>query len=555
MLEKEPKVNNNGCVRVIIPTAKIVSEELQKLGKLPPIIYPVGKGIVFDSILKQYSSMNPMYQIICYEEFQKVQKKFAQYSSIDHKITILDQLGDLGETIYAGLEDRGKEMIINFADTIVMDNIEDSPQDCIYYTKGYLSSDWTFFDFEDGVIKNIIDKEKAVLQKQIKRFFIGIYKISDEGLFKQLLEEGIKNSENMDSFYYALTKYSEQKPISIIETKNWYDVGHAEKYYKSKIEVESREFNDIEIDTERGILRKQSKRVEKFICEILWYLKLPLDIEYVRPRIFSYSTNYTKPFLEMEYYSYHTLHQLSIDGELSFNQWMSVFSRIRFIINDFKKYEVKDVSIQASLEEMYLTKTIERLSEIKEMPEFSPFFYKNITINNSVYKSLSEICETLKIIIPTWLYDVKKLSIIHGDLCFANILIENNLSFIKLIDPRGKFGNFDIYGDPRYELAKLIHSIDGNYDYIINDKFSVDVSVEDSTIDFSLVERSSDFDLYDCFLLAFQEEMENEKEKIELIEALLFFSMIPLHQGNLKRQYVMLGTGIQILDRLIDIRA
>ncbi len=32
--------------------------------------------------------------------------------------------------------------------------------------------------------------------------------------------------------------------------------------------------------------------------------------------------------------------------------------------------------------------------------------------------------------------------------------VDTNLSFIKVIDPRGKFGTYDIYGDFRYELAK-----------------------------------------------------------------------------------------------------
>ena len=71
------------------------------------------------------------------------------------------------------------------------------------------------------------------------------------------------------------------------------------------------------------------------------------------------------------------------------------------------------------------------------------------------------------------LYEVDTFNIIHGDLCFANIMVDTNLSFIKVIDPRGKFGTYDIYGDFRYELAKLFHSVDGKYDFIIKDLFDV----------------------------------------------------------------------------------
>ena len=74
--------------------------------------------------------------------------------------------------------------------------------------------------------------------------------------------------------------------MKAILTENWFDIGHEDKYYNSKIAVRAREFNHITIDKNRGILRKTSDDKDKFIGEIKWYLKLPADIEYVRPRIF-----------------------------------------------------------------------------------------------------------------------------------------------------------------------------------------------------------------------------------------------------------------------------
>ena len=40
--------------KVIIPAAKIVPEELQKLGKLPGIIYPVNQKVTFDYLYEEY---------------------------------------------------------------------------------------------------------------------------------------------------------------------------------------------------------------------------------------------------------------------------------------------------------------------------------------------------------------------------------------------------------------------------------------------------------------------------------------------------------------------
>jgi len=59
----------------------------------------------------------------------------------------------------------------------------------------------------------------------------------------------------------------------------------------------------------------------------------------------------------------------------------------------------------------------------------------------------------------------------HGDLCFCNILYDINSQAIKLLDPKGSFGKIGIYGDIKYDIAKLKHYVHGKYDFIINDLF------------------------------------------------------------------------------------
>ena len=44
---------------------------------------------------------------------------------------------------------------------------------------------------------------------------------------------------------------------------------------------------------------------------------------------------------------------------------------------------------------------------------------------------------------------------------------------LKILDPRGNFGIDGVYGDIRYDIAKLMHSIIGRYDFIINDLFAI----------------------------------------------------------------------------------
>ena len=64
--------------------------------------------------------------------------------------------------------------------------------------------------------------------------------------------------------------------------------------------------------------------------------------------------------------------------------------------------------------------------------------------------------------------------LIHGDCTFSNILLRCDGSPV-LIDPRGYFGDTELYGDPAYDWAKLYYSIVGNYDQFNLKRFSLDI--------------------------------------------------------------------------------
>lgn len=542
-------------IKLLIPAAKIVPQELQALGKLPAVIYPVNQKIVFDYLLEQYHNDCMEVRVVCYEKADKVHRRLSAYKNDKIIIQDLSRLDDLGHTVYEGLKGTEGTVIINFADTIVLDNIQEIEGDCYYCSHDEVSDKWTFFDEEAGIILEIYDKtQKKVVGE--KPLFVGVFKLTDAEAFSRCLETAFTEDElSMSTFYYALMLYSHEHPIKAVPTSKWFDIGHVDRYYDTQLEVKSREFNHITIDRDRGILKKTSDDKAKFIGEALWYLKLPADIEYVRPRIFSYSIDYNAPYVSMEYYSYHTLHELFLYGDLTSGQWKDIFKRIRFVCEDFKRYTVKGNSIKGSLEDMYFNKTISRLNKLRKNSYFTQFFTQNIRVNGIQYLSLDEICDKLKLVIPEMLFDVDTFNIIHGDLCFANIMVDSNLSFIKVIDPRGKFGSYDIYGDFRYELAKLFHSVDGKYDFIIKDLFTVQYDIQKCMVDYQIKDRVRDYDLYQLFLSVFKDEIgAGGHKKIELIEALLFLSMIPLHGESVNHQMSMLATGIEILNRVIDIR-
>ena len=543
---------------VIIPSAKVIPSELQDVGKLPAIIYPIGEECMMDLLKEQYFSQygDVSFEIVVFEEYKKVFQRIEKASSIHlHK---LDALKDVGYSIYYALKnisiDIGDKVIVNFADTIVYDEIDSDEKnnDSCYYSEEDISSRWSYFTETNGIINEIYDKIKDTNSINTNRIMLGVFNISSPQIFLTHLEKAVlSNVEGIDSFYRALRAYSREKPIFFKKAQKWFDLGHLDKYFDMQIAVKSRTFNHISIDKSRSLLTKTSEDIEKFIGEIKWYLKLPVKIEYCRPRIFSYSTSATSPFVEMEYYSYLTLHEIFLYGEITDTQWASIFKQIKFIINDFSKYSFKDEGIEKALSEMYFSKTISRLENYKKNNSIVDF-EKPITINGIRYRSLNEIISLLPEVIKKRLLDCDVFQIIHGDLCFTNILVDPKYSFVKLIDPRGSFGKYDIYGDKRYELAKLMHSVDGLYDYIIKDRF--ELSINENIINYNIFEKDKTSEIYKIFYKIFNEDIENDFLSIKLIESLLFFSMLPLHSESESHQLAMLSTAIKLLDEIINIQ-
>lgn len=431
------------------------------------------------------------------------------------------------------------------------EDIEES-NDVIYYSKTKEALRWTTFDYNRNKIISIYDKSIRNIQEYYN-VFIGIFSFSNSKSFSRLLNIAVEDKKNnCDSFYKALLEYNKFNHMNILYTEKWLDVGHIDMYDKSSTEVKARYFNSITIDKQRGILKKTSQNKENFIKEIKWYLKLPSNIQYVAPRIFNYSVSYDEPYIEMEYYSYSNLHNAFVYGNQPLEQWKLIFNSLENIINEFKKYkvEVSKDEVSETLRKMYIDKTIKRLEVLREDEEFTDFFKNKITINGKRYESIDYYIKQIPKLMETFkIYDVKEFQLLHGDLCLSNILYSLNSNTVRVIDPRGEFGKFDIYGDIRYDLAKLSHSIQGKYDFIIEDLFELEK--KHTEINYMIYYSDGHKQIEELYLKEL-EKYTSDIYSIEFIEALLFFSMIPLHKDYPNRQILMLATAVKLIDNIIN---
>ena len=544
---------------LLIPSALLVPSDMRnKFGELPTALFPLGNKTMIERLYDKYKDIVDVIYIVVKRK-QLLINDYINSKKLPIRIIELDVLRDLGYTIQYGMEFiLGQEPLIdyiyvNFADFLLDEHVPINNHNFFYYASGMSTDEWTYFKDNNGIITDILDKCPLSENHQISNFsgiFVGLFGFTNPHYFLELLKQYSNVHSDMDTFYQAIFTYSQEYPFTILHSQNWFDVGHSDNYSKATTSVAARSFNSIEIDEQRGILKKRSENKEKLVNEIRWYLRIPNKLQYLLPRVYDYSLDLTDPYVSMEYYGYHTLHESLVFGDLPLVKWQAIFQKLLFAINDMGKFTVTGERIQfeAALRDIYLQKTFDRLDMMRNEPDFHSFFENTITINGKEYRSLNEYLKMLpqlieKLVVYTF---TGQFNIIHGDLCFANILIEDTYDFIRVIDPRGKFGTFDIYGDARYELAKLMHTLEGKYDFIIEDMFDIDVI--GNTIEYHVHKQIDN--ITNLFLDVFRESIDNI-QAVRLIEATLFLSMIPLHSDYKQRQFAMLATGVMLLEQVI----
>jgi hypothetical protein len=250
----------------------------------------------------------------------------------------------------------------------------------------------------------------------------------------------------------------------------------------------------------------------------------------------------------MEYYGYPTLAEIFVFENVDPAIWEQVFVHLRdIVVGGFMKRRRPLAS--GVLEEMYLGKTRRRLAGITEPPALRELVAHEgpLVLNGREVANLPTLWKSLEGEVER-LADNVQGCVVHGDLCLSNILYDMRSRICKLIDPRGSFGPAGIYGDPRYDVAKLYHSVYGLYDFIVNDLFHV--SVEGNRIDLDIRHRPQHREIQKRFEKVFFSEF--DRREILLLTGLLFASMPALHYDAPNRQLAMYARSLELFAELFS---
>lgn len=230
--------------------------------------------------------------------------------------------------------------------------------------------------------------------------------------------------------------------------------------------MKSRSFNTIEVDTVRGIVRKSSTNPEKLEAEILFYVNAPTYMKRLLPKLHEYSETFS--WYEMENIEYKTVTEIVTQRELSAEQWTRLFFLLGELLSECKgKYGRSDFT---DLYQILIHKAIVRARETENV-ELRDIFFIGSVVNGKRMTGLAD----LLIENSGVLFRVdKKISVLHGDLCFSNILVNDEITDMRLIDPRGGFDSPSIYGPAVYDVAKMAQSVYSWYDKIIEGQYQLE---------------------------------------------------------------------------------
>ncbi len=252
--------------------------------------------------------------------------------------------------------------------------------------------------------------------------------------------------------------------------------------------------------------------------------------------------------VEMELFGYSNLAEKFVYGEDSAEDWTYILERLFAQHKMLESYS--QLTDHEALDFIYREKTKTRLDEIQSSEELNFLTQPDhLCLNGETILNLPLLLSLIDKIVDELCAYRGDFSIVHGDYCYSNILFDEKHFIFRLIDPRGRFKEATIYGDPRYDLAKIRHSAVGLYDYIVLGMYSLK-SAESTSFDLDIF-ADIDLRIIESYFDQLVVMQGFDPSEIKKVEAMLFLTMIPLHGDDLKRQTALYLTAIKKLNELL----
>jgi len=532
--------------RVLLITAgSWVSGALEvEFGRIPPALLPVGSSCLFELICQEFARGFDHAFMTVPRDFHL--NPYLLKTLADLKVEIIRSNPEhsigLGvssaiEEIFGRLGSKDVDLIVAHGDTIVSGvNFRSLPDDFFVVGTPTYCHRW-------GVIVQEAGRTSVKQMFEVPgngRAIAGLFRFRQPDLLLEALQR------SGSDWFSALEVYANQVNLHLVEAPQWRDFSSHNSYHHSKrCSLVPRDFNNI--SHEHRFVTKSSADNFKMKAEFAWFKNLPEELQVYTPRVFGLFEKGGKTGYQVEYLYGPTLAHLLVHGRLPPHSWTQFFKACWEFVRHSGETggQIPALDAAALHKALYVTKTRQRLQQFCAVRGFDA--KRPIILNGVVMPSLERFVSRLIQAVPK--PQLADLGIVHGDFGGGNLFYDFSAQRVKLIDPRGYAlpGKISLYGDRRYDRAKLAHSVMGLYDFLVDGHFRCRFlqSSKAYAIDLEIAAATSISAIQNVFMQS-EFGVTADKDGIWPITILLFLSMLPLHGESPDRQIAFLANAYRL---------
>lgn len=422
--------------------------------------------------------------------------------------------------------------LIRIDKNIDFDSIKKYPSDTIFF---HLFSNMAIID--DEKFKIILEKLTFIKENMtVESEKIAGIILKDRDNYISFLEEYLQ----LDEFIYKtenkvkldifidLTEYSNL----IMYISNGFD---------------ARYFNNLEGN--KYTVTKKSTDKNKMKMEYTYYWLLPENMKSWMVMPYDYKEESTYAQYTMERMPMTDVAIRWTHGAIDVEEFNTLMDKVFYFFSCRKQKEISKEEYKKCSDRLYLEKVRKRIKILKEKQEFLQIskLIESGTKYNSIDEIEEEYEELYKIVNRKNSKNIPSRFVIgHGDVFFANMLYSKETNLLRLIDPKGALEEKDLWTDPYYDIAKLSHSVCGNYDFFNSGAYDIQLNSE---MQFEL-NLHFDNSKYKEIFKKYLEKSEYNYIMVRLYEASLFLSMLPLHIDNPNKVFGFLLNAINIMKEI-----
>ena len=520
---------------ILINSGAYILQELSaEFGPLPPAFLPVGMRRLYELQVEALAPVGGEMYLTLPESFRLPAWDAERLAGLGVQVIASPDSLELGGALLFALGRMGfvdRPLRILHGDTLIS-GLDPSAEDAVAAAAGADGYRWAKVEHEDGRVARI-SRPELVTESADSLRLTGYFAFTNSARFAEALALA------RGDFFDALNSYAETSGLRLTRTGRWLDFGHVQTFFRSRREITTqRAFNSLEID---GVtVRKRSRESAKLRAEASWLLSIPAPLRPFSARLLQEGEDGVGYFYDTEYEYMPTLAELYVFGRLAPGSWKRILGSCQDFLDTAA--QVEPPSLEDRLAALAIEKTRGRLRQYAIAHDLD--LEAPNTLNGRPAPSFATVLKSIEAQVRA---DASRPAVMHGDFCFSNILFDARTDRIRVIDPRGvdAQGRPTLFGDTRYDVAKLMHSIRGRYDLIIAGQVAAGkLGPNAFTLEFPEEEGRR-------WVESAASEMQMggvalDSDAVSATVVSLFLSMPPLHADRPERQTAFLANALRL---------